>query len=188
MRARVAGQAVGVAPSVRLSKAMSHALRHDPAAYGLTLDAEGWTPVATLVEGLRAAGLPASVEAVRAVVASGSKQRHELSGDRIRARYGHSVEGAVELPVASPPDVLFHGTTPAAAAVIAVEGLRPMGRQYVHLSPARSTAERVGGRRVAEPVVLTVDAAGAARAGVVFRRGNDDTWLAPSVPPEFLSR
>jgi putative RNA 2'-phosphotransferase len=177
-----------MASSVRLSKAMSHALRHDPSAYGLTLDAEGWTPVSALVEGLRTAGVPASEESVREVVTSGSKQRHELSGSWIRARYGHSVEGAVEIPVAEPPAVLFHGTTSAAAAVIEVEGLRGMGRQYVHLSPAVETARRVGSRRGSDLVVFTVDAAGAARAGVVFRRGNDDTWLAASVPPEFLSR
>jgi RNA:NAD 2'-phosphotransferase (TPT1/KptA family) len=53
VRLSPAGHAPGVASSVRLSKAMSHALRHDPAAYGLTLDAGGWTPVAALVEGLR---------------------------------------------------------------------------------------------------------------------------------------
>ncbi|WP_308286234.1 RNA 2'-phosphotransferase [Actinomycetospora endophytica] len=84
--------------------------------------------------------------------------------------------------------MLFHGTTVRAAAVIEEQGLRPMGRQYVHLSPAAETARRVGARRGSELVVFTVDAAGAARAGVVFRRGNDDTWLAPSIPPEFLSR
>jgi putative RNA 2'-phosphotransferase len=177
-----------VSGSVELSRAMSHALRHDPARYGLVLDAEGWTPVSAVVDGLRTAGVDASEAAVRAVVATGSKQRHELSGAWIRARYGHSVEGAVELPVAEPPSVLFHGTSSAAAAAIRVEGLRPMGRQYVHLSPARETAVRVGSRRVESPVVFTVDAVGAARAGVVFRRGNDDTWLAPSISPEFLTR
>src|SRR5947209_10411353 len=33
----------------RLSKTISHALRHKPADYGLTLDSEGWVPVPALL-------------------------------------------------------------------------------------------------------------------------------------------
>jgi putative RNA 2'-phosphotransferase len=172
---------------VRLSKRMSRALRHDPARSGLMLDAEGWVGVDALVRGLSAPGNAVTRADVEDVVHHGSKARFELDGDRIRARYGHSVEGRVELPVADPPAVLFHGTDRAAAVVIAEEGLRPMGRQFVHLSPAEDAARRVGARH-GRPVVFVVDARAAAEAGVVFRRGNDDTWLADSLDARFLVR
>ena len=172
---------------VRLSKRMSRALRHDPARLGISLDDEGWTPLDALLRGLSAPGHPVTRVDVEDVVAHGSKQRYELDGDRIRARYGHSV-GRVELPVADPPAVLFHGTAPTTADVIAAEGLRPMGRAFVHLSSDPGTAGRVGARHGGRPVVLTVAAAEAAAAGVVFRHGNEDTWLADAVPPEFIRR
>jgi hypothetical protein len=44
----------GMASSVQLSRDMPDALRHEPEAYVLVLDAEGRVPVTALVEGLRA--------------------------------------------------------------------------------------------------------------------------------------
>jgi putative RNA 2'-phosphotransferase len=176
-----------VTDRVRLSKRMSKALRHDPARLGIALDDEGWTPLDALLRGLSTPEGPVTRADVEDVVAHGSKQRYELDGDRIRARYGHSV-GRVELPVADPPAVLFHGTAPATAEAIAREGLRPMGRAFVHLSADPDTARRVGARHGGHPVVLTVAAAEAAAAGVVFRHGNEDTWLADAVPPAFIRR
>lgn len=172
---------------VRLSKRMSRALRHDPARLGLELDDEGWTPVDALVRGLCAPGNPVTRADVEDVVRHNSTRRYELDGERIRARYGHSIEGRVDLPVGDPPPVLFHGTGPGTADVVAQEGLRPMGRQFVHLSADEETARRVGARH-GGPVVFVVDASGAAAAGVVFRHGNEDTWLADDVPARFLRR
>jgi putative RNA 2'-phosphotransferase len=170
---------------VRLSKRMSRALRHDPARLGLALDPGGWVAVDDLLRGLGAGVSRADVEDV---VHGGDKRRFELDGDRIRARYGHSVEGRVELPVADPPAVLFHGTGPASAPAIEREGLAPMGRRFVHLSSTEDTARRVGARHGGRPVVFTVDAARAHADGVVFRSAGDDTWLTDALPPTYLSR
>ncbi|WP_345412926.1 RNA 2'-phosphotransferase [Actinomycetospora chlora] len=167
---------------VRLSKRMSRVLRHDPARVGLTLDAEGWTPLDALCRALGVARAD-----VEDVVAHGSKQRFELAGDRVRARYGHSLPGHVELPAAVPPPTLFHGTSVAVVDAILREGLSAGGRQYVHLSPDPDTARTVGARH-GRPVVLGVDAGAAARDGVVFRRGNDDTWLTDALDPRYLRR
>jgi putative RNA 2'-phosphotransferase len=177
-----------VTDRVRLSKRMSRALRHDPGRLGLELDDEGWTSVEALVRALGAPGHPVTRADVEDVVRHGSKQRFELDGERIRARYGHSLDGRVELPVAVPPAVLFHGTGPMTADAVAAEGLRPMGRQFVHLSADEETARRVGARHGGRPVLFVVDVAAAAEAGIVFRHGNEDTWLADEVPPRFLRR
>jgi putative RNA 2'-phosphotransferase len=63
-----------------------------------------------------------------------------------------------------------------------------MGRQYVHLSTDVETAEQVGRRKSATPVVLRGAAVEAAGAGVVLYRGNDHVWLADAVPGRFLER
>lgn len=175
----------------RLSKTMSHALRHAPGDYGLALDAEGWVPVDAFVAALRGrGGALAGVEFAdcEAAMAAASKQRFEVEGGRIRARYGHSVARRIELPPREPPAVLFHGAPPQVAAVIEAEGLRPMGRQYVHLSTDLATALTVGRRRCREPVIFRVDAARAHAEGQRFYAGEDGTWLTDALGAGFLSR
>jgi len=63
-----------------------------------------------------------TVADVEAMGAGASKQRHEIQDGRIRAIYGHSLPGRVELVPATPPVELFHGTSPTAAEMIRVEG------------------------------------------------------------------
>ncbi|MFI7680303.1 RNA 2'-phosphotransferase [Actinophytocola sp. NPDC049390] len=167
---------------VRLSKRMSHALRHAPWLYELELDEAGWTPVADLL-----VALEVSREQVGDVVVDSPKQRFELSGDRIRARYGHSVPGRIAGVPGTPPARLYHGTSATAADRILREGLLPMRRQYVHLSVTREMAESVGGRKGGRVRVLTVDTPAARAAGVEFLRGNEIVWLAAHVPATFLS-
>ncbi|WP_455623438.1 RNA 2'-phosphotransferase [Nocardiopsis dassonvillei] len=68
---------------------------------------------------------------------------------------------------------------------ITAEGLRPMRRHDVHLSPDTSTARRVGARRGA-PVVLTIASGRMHDDGHVFRVTGNGVWLVPAVPPEYL--
>ena len=171
-----------------LSKTVSHALRHRPWLYELELDAEGWTPVADLLDALQSKPRWRDVrrEDLVAMMAAADKQRFELDGDRIRALYGHSVPGRIVKERAAPPAVLLHGTAPAFLPAIREHGLLPMHRQYVHLSADRETAEQVGGRRAARPVILTIRAAEAHAAGVPFWHGNEQVWLAETVPPGYI--
>jgi putative RNA 2'-phosphotransferase len=120
------------------------------------------------------------------MVASSSKRRHEIEGDRIRALYGHSVPGRILRLEATPPGVLFHGTSPQAWESIRLLGLAPMGRQYVHLSVDVTTAAEVGRRKSITPVLLRVGAREACEQGVRFWQGNEKVWLAEVVPVRFL--
>jgi putative RNA 2'-phosphotransferase len=166
---------------VRLSKRMSHALRHAPWLYELELDEAGWTPVAELV-----AALGVTRDQLAEVVRDSDKQRFELSGDRVRARYGHSVPGRIVLQQGIPPALLYHGTANATATRILRDGLSPMRRQYVHLSVTTEMAESVGRRKGEQVRVLTIDTPAARAAGVEFLRGNEVVWLAEHVPAEFV--
>ena len=177
-------------PPEQLSRLVSHALRHEPWLYELELDEEGWVPIEALLAAIHERGPRWSSigrEQLALMIASSEKRRHEMTGDRIRALYGHSVPGRLARVAAAPPDVLFHGTSPGAWQVIHRTGLRPMGRQYVHLSTDVETAAQVGRRKTGKPVILTVDAARAHREGTEFWRGNEVVWLADHVAPAFLS-
>lgn len=172
-----------------ISKAMSLWLRHAPEKGRLTLDAAGWAPVADVLAALTRARLTDSVEALRSVVAESDKQRFELSedGSRIRARQGHSVSVDLDWPVAEPPEYLFHGTVEKFLDAILAEGLKPMARHHVHLSPDVETATRVGARR-GKPVILRIAAGAMAREGAVFRLSSNGVWLAEHVPAKRIER
>jgi putative RNA 2'-phosphotransferase len=152
------------------------------------LDEAGWVSLQSLVDALRLEHnwSTLTVSDIGAMVAGAAKQRHEIDGDRIRALYGHSVPALIRKAPATPPALLFHGTSRAAWATVRETGLVRMGRQYVHLSTDVETASAVGGRKDPTPVILLVDAARAHAAGVAFYEGNEMVWLADAVPAEFL--
>ena len=171
-----------------LSKILSHALRHEPWLYELELDDEGWVSLGAVLGALReqrAEWWDLSRADVERMIESSAKRRHELVGDRIRALYGHSVPGKLRRERAAPPAVLFHGTSPGAAKAIMHDGLRPMSRQYVHLSVDTAMAREVGRRKSRTPVLIEIDAARAHEAGVAFYEGNEKVWLADVVPVRF---
>ncbi len=174
-----------------LSKVVSHALRHEPWLYELELDDEGWTSVADLLTALRQQG-PEWGDLVRAdlerMIAGAQKRRHEVSGERIRALYGHSLSVQLQRRRATPPSILFHGTAPGVAEIILRDGLRPMGRQYVHLSVDNQGALEVGRRKASHPVLLRVRALAAHQRGEVFYVGNEKVWLADFISSEFIER
>ncbi|GGO79595.1 RNA 2'-phosphotransferase [Nonomuraea cavernae] len=170
---------------VRVSKYLAKHLRHQPERIGITLDPHGWVEVDVLLEAAAAHGFPISRAELEQAVADNDKRRYAIEGGRIRASQGHSVRVDLDLPVVEPPPVLFHGTVARNMASIMAEGLRPMRRHHVHLSPDQETATRVGARR-GKPVVLVVDAGAMHVSGHRFRRSSNGVWLVDHVPPAFL--
>jgi putative RNA 2'-phosphotransferase len=171
-----------------LSKAVSHALRHEPWLYELELDDEGWTPVEALVKALsqEPRWRDLSRAQMETMIERSAKQRHEIDGNRIRALYGHSVPGRIAKTLSVPPAVLFHGTAARSVPAILADGLRPMQRQYVHLSADRDTAYSVGRRKNAAVAILVIRAGEAHAGGVPFWLGNQMVWLADCIPPVFI--
>ena len=115
------------------------------------------------------------------------EEGHEIVGDKIRAPYGHTVPQIIKKEPGIPPAVLYHGTTHRVLPQILQDGLKPMQRQYVHLSIDVETATRVGKRRDPEPVILKIDTEAAQKAGIQFYIGNDKVWLCKEMPKDCLS-
>lgn len=175
----------------QLSKTLAHALRHAPWVYELELDEQGWTSTAALLAALqeRRKWRQVVFADLAHIVATQQKRRYELEGDesgRIRALYGHSIHAKIAKEAAAPPEILYHGTAPETAVLIREQGLKPMRRQYVHLSADEETAAQVGGRKARQPLLLQIRALEAYQQGILFYRGNELVWLADFVPAEYI--
>ena len=175
---------------VSASRFLSLILRHQPARFGLQLDAEGFVEVATLLAACAAHGHALTRADLERIVRDNDKQRFAFSpdGTRVRASQGHSVAvsaAALGYTATRPPAELYHGTVAKFLPSIREQGLRAGARQYVHLSRDRATAEVVGRRR-GRPVVLVVRAGAMADEGFEFFLSANGVWLTREVPPRFL--
>ncbi|MBQ3090139.1 MAG: RNA 2'-phosphotransferase [Oscillospiraceae bacterium] len=170
----------------RCSKRLSYLLRHSHDY--ISLDG-GWAPVEHILTALRKTYPQLERADLEAIVAQDQKGRYSFdsSGSRIRANQGHSVPGVViEMERPEPPELLYHGTASRFLDSIFQEGLRPMSRQYVHISSDPATARIVGARH-GTPVVLLFRAGDFVRAGHPLMRSANGVWQAEAVPPEYLS-
>ena len=171
----------------RASRYLSYLLRHHPEAAGITLDAHGWADVDQLLAGMKKHRITRAQ--LEEIVAADQKQRYAFDERRtkIRANQGHSIAVDVELREGEPPARLWHGSAKRFAASIAAQGLRPMNRLYVHLSPDPETAEKVG-QRHGQPVIYLVDAGQMHRDGYLFYLSANGVWLTKVVPAPYLKR
>ena len=171
------------------SKFLSLVLRHQPEAAGITLDRHGWADVPALLEGLQKTGRPVRMEMLEEIVRTDEKQRYAFNAEhtKIRANQGHSIPVELDLVPLTPPEVLWHGTAERFLGMIFADGLRPMSRQYVHLSADPETAQKVG-QRHGKPVILRVAAGEMFRAGMQFYQAENGVWLTDTVPPAYLKR
>jgi putative RNA 2'-phosphotransferase len=174
-----------------LGRLLTMALRHEPARLQLEPDAQGWVSVQDVLAAVRREPdwSDASEADLHAACAIGGKRRLEIVDGRMRARYGHSLPERLALPKATPPDRLYHGTAEASVATILAEGLKPMGRQYVHLSALLPQARMIGYRKSAsQPALLAVDAARALADGHAFHDAGEGVWLTDALPAAYLTR
>jgi putative RNA 2'-phosphotransferase len=168
----------------KVSKYMSYLLRHHPG--NLRTDREGFVDVDDLLVKLQE-----RFEVDKQLInelASGTGTRFEAVNNRIRARYGHTIDVEIPRQADTSVEVLYHGTTHEAAARILRAGLKPMRRRWVHLSPTEEIALSVAQRRTAAPVVLRINAKAARQEGLRFYRVTDTVFLVSEVPPRYVRR
>ncbi len=176
---------------VLLSKLLSGLLRHFPWEAGLCLDENGWVSIDDLVRGIREKWRNRELyqwvtrEHVVAIASLDPKGRFEVRGNRIRARYGHSVRVSIEYPIEYPPR-LFHGTSTDRLPRILREGLKPMKRMYVHTTTVYEDAVE-NARRHGAPVVLVIDTSCLKEKNIPLYKASDRVYLAPYIPRECIS-
>jgi putative RNA 2'-phosphotransferase len=173
--------------TTQISKFLSLILRHKPETIGITLDENGWTEVATLLQKAKGKQSELTLENLQYIVATNAKKRFAFdeTGTKIRANQGHSVEIDLGYSPKQPPAILYHGTAEKFVSSILETGLEKRSRHHVHLSTDLETAKKVGARH-GKPVIFKIFALKMWELGVVFYQSDNDVWLVDSVGIEFL--
>lgn len=173
----------------RMGKFISLILRHNPQKIGLDLDANGWANVDELISKSAKHKVKFTREELEEIVATNDKKRYSFNEDstKIRANQGHSIPVDLEFKPITPPPFLYHGTPEKFVATIKEEGLKPMNRQYVHLSADKETATTVGSRR-GKPYIFTILAEMMNRDEILFYQAANGVWLTDYVDPKYFSK
>jgi putative RNA 2'-phosphotransferase len=173
---------------IKISKFMSLLLRHSPETIHLNMDKNGWVSIQELIDNAnKYKKIHLTMDLIKTVVETNDKQRFVISddGQRIRANQGHSITVDLELECKIPPDILYHGTATRFVDSIMRDGLKPMTRQYVHLSRTEEIALTVG-KRHGKPIVLYIDSKKMYEEGYKFYLSENKVWLVERVPIEYI--
>lgn len=168
----------------KLGRIISGALRHFPGELGLTLDEHGWVDIGDLEKAIAAKYPWARRYHIEAMLDTDEKGRYEIDGDRVRARYGHSININLDYPD-SDRDMLFYGTSEEEADRILEIGLKPVNQHYVHLSKSIEEAVKVACIRTERPVIISIDARRARGDGIKIIDAGP-VCLTVQVPPQYL--
>ena len=169
-----------------VSKLMSYILRHNPGEYGLTLGEEGYVNLTAFVNAINKKHPDVTwFEINDAVHNFKDKRRFEVNGDKIRALHGHTVKSNIHYKPCKAPKTLLHGTTDKAWESIKNEGLKPMAREYVHLTDDPKMASDIGNRYKGNLVVLAVDTSKI--SGDIYNSENG-IFLTKQVPKDALTK
>ena len=169
-----------------ISDYLAWALRHKPEIAGITLDNNGWADLEDLAESAQGQYEFASPLAIEGVVRLGDKGRYEKSHGKVRALYGHSVDVTVTTDTEDVPDILFHGTPSKKVSSILEEGLKPMNRNEVHLSPSVEQAVNVGERHDNNTAVLEIDANAVQESGQRIEKRGKVTYTTDTIDPKYI--
>ena len=172
----------------RISKKLSYMLRHSTEPQYIDLNG-GWADVNIIIKALREKFSQVNRSVLDEIVANDEKGRYSYNADKtkIRANQGHSIPGVIiEMEQPEPPEHLYHGTATRFLDSIMRNGLIPMSRQYVHISPDFETAVKVG-KRHGKPVVLIFDAKRFVADGNELYLSANGVWQAKGVSPEYFT-
>ncbi|MHA1589924.1 MAG: RNA 2'-phosphotransferase [Candidatus Njordarchaeales archaeon] len=181
---------------ITLSKFLSLLLRHRPDILDLKMRRDGFVNARELIKKIkRRPGFGwVTIDDIKLLVTNDPKQRFELKYEEgellIRARYGHSRSLPIRIqykPIQlGEVKYLYHGTRADVLPWILREGLKPMARKYVHLSPSPEDAIEVAKRRKGKPVILQIDVESFLKNGGKIWKATDKVYLAKEIPPKYI--
>ncbi|XP_072887516.1 tRNA 2'-phosphotransferase 1 isoform X2 [Hemitrygon akajei] len=191
-------------PDIRLSKALSYALRHGASQLGLELQKDGFLPVDAILQHPQYRRY--TVQDVQRVVDTSDKRRFALRTDpatgalQIRANQGHTLQveelelTPISLGGGNLPAQAVHGTYLRHWPLIKAEGLRRLSRQHIHLAPGLpEDGGVISGMRSSCELAIFVELEKALSDGIPFFLSANHVILTPGnehgvLPPKYFQK
>jgi putative RNA 2'-phosphotransferase len=172
----------------RLGRSLAGILRHG--RFELSMDDQGFVDMRDIVGVVKEKNPRMHwlrPHHIVALVDTDPKGRYQVSGNSVRATYGHTIELEMNLNTENVPDYLYYPTAPEETDLILESGLYPSDRAMVHLSLTYQDAFNAGSVRVEQPVILEIDVNACFDAGYDIGKAAKTVFLCKHVPPECLS-
>lgn len=175
--------------SDHLSKMLSYLLRHSAHSHNLSIDSQGFVPVAEIIQLLNV-----SFADIEQVVQCNKKQRFTLKQEPnttgiyyIRANQGHSFSVPdLDLALISEPlESCFHGTYQSVLpAILNSGGLSKMQRNHIHMT---HSLDSISGIRHSVDALIHIDMKAAMQDGIAFYHSQNNVILTEGDSNGFLS-
>lgn len=172
----------------KMGRTMAGILRHGK--YDLEMDSQGFVDMRDIIDVMKERNprmkwlRPHHIEAL---VETDPKGRYQVSGNCVRATYGHTIKLDLKLPTDNIPEALYYPVTPEEYEIVLETGLHPSDRAMVHLSRTYDDAYRAGSVRTEEPMILEIDTIGCEEYGIIIGKAAKTVYLCDEVPPEFIT-
>lgn len=171
----------------RLGRQMAGILRHGK--YDLPMDDRGFVRTRDMISAIKEHNPRMHwlrPHHVIALVETDPKGRYQISGDTIRATYGHTIDLDLRLPTDNIPDELYYPASEDEAEIILEVGLKPSDRAKVHLSLTYQDAYNAGSVRLDQPVILAIDVDRCFDEGYDIGRAGKTVFLCDQVPADCI--
>ena len=130
-----------------LGRIIAGVLRHFPEKLGIMMDGHGWVDISKFVEaiGVGRSGFHWLRNThIEAIALTDPKERYQIDGGMIRAKYGHSINVDLSDLPESDVDDIFYPVTEEESDIVIESGIRPIDRKKVHLSTSIKKAIKAG--------------------------------------------
>lgn len=174
-----------------LSRIIAGALRHFPSKFGLMMDGRGWVEISSLIEAIgtgRSGFNWLRLHHIKALVETDPRERYQIDGGMIRAKYGHSIDVDLDdLPLADLKEY-FYPVTEEESDIVIEGGIHPIDRKKVHLSTSIEKAIEAGKVRTDAPLILRIDGEKAREDGVKIYRASKDVCVTDHIDAKYISK
>lgn len=165
------------------SKTLGYILRHNSQDFDIELDKQGRARVQDILKVMNI-----TEEELQNIVEYGEKTRYVIEGEYVRALHGHSIKNVhIQLQKLEGIETVYHGTKAKNMSLIEEQGIIPMNRMFVHLSPTEKDAKIVADRRKGQTVVLAIDVKPMEAENYEIFITDNGTILSNTIPWKFIT-
>jgi len=174
-------------PADQLAKLCEYVLGRRPDEFGLVLDENGFVKIKEFLKAVSETEGWSHIKRshIHEMLLVCRQPPVEVADEHIRAKNREHLPQRSYCP--EPPKTLYICVRQKAYPVVLEKGIHPSFQAEVICAESSETAERIGKRRSAKPVQLTIHSGKAARHGVRFFQAGEGLYITDYIPPEGFS-